>query len=343
MSLYFINTIFYMPRRIFTHREIVFVGPLTKDGGELLDKETAKNILVLGRLHFVMGGFLLFLLGALFALISGGDFSLLRFLLGYAVLFPAHLSVSYSNDYFDSDSDKHNKPTFFTGGSGILVEHPELKPFAKKFALFLIFLSILLGAVFLFMFSFPIIFFIFVVFGNTLGWFYAAPPVKLSYRRMGELATVVTAGILLPGMGYFVMKGVIDLFYLLFGIPLMLYGMAFIVGVEIPDMEGDRVGNKKTMVVRKGRKFGFIILTLCYILGTLYFFSLSIFLPLASDYGFFVIGMLSLLPLYLAFKALFKKPKERTEAGKLANNSVAALFTFVFLVDIYYLLAVILA
>lgn len=308
-----------------------------------MDRYTVKNILILGRLHFVIGGFLLFLLGTLFAIISGADFGLLRFLLGYAVLFPAHLSVSYSNDYFDSDSDKHNKPTFFTGGSGILVDHPELKPFAKKFALFLIVLSIMLGAVFLFIFSFPIIFFIFVIFGNILGWFYAAPPIRLSYRRMGELATVVTAGILLPGMGYFVMKGVIDPFFMLFGVPLMLYGMAFILGVEIPDMEGDRLGNKKTMIVRKGRKFGFMILALCYCLGTLYFFSISIFLPLASDYGFFIIGMLSLFPLYLAFKALLKKPKERTDAGKLANNSVAALFTFVFLVDIYYLLTIILA
>ncbi|UCE74492.1 MAG: prenyltransferase [Methanomassiliicoccales archaeon] len=301
-----------------------------------MDGNRTMNIIKLGRLHFVAGGFLLFLLGALFAMISGADFSLLKFLLGYAVLFPAHLSVSYSNDYFDCDSDIHNRPTFFTGGSGILVEHPELRPFAKKFAIFLIFLSILLSSVFMVIYSFPVIFFIFVVFGNVLGWFYAAPPVRLSYRRMGELATVLTAGILLPGMGYFVMRGAIDLFYLLFGIPLMLYGMAFILSVEIPDAEGDRLGNKRTMIVRKGRALGFKIVALCFLLCTIYFLSLFLLFPSAKEFGFLIIGLLSLLPLSIGFWGLLRKPRESAEASKLANRGVAALFTFMFLVDIYY-------
>ncbi|UCF08759.1 MAG: prenyltransferase, partial [Thermoplasmata archaeon] len=185
----------------------------------------------------------------------------------------------------------------------------------------------------------PVIFLLFVIFGNILGWFYAAPPVRLSYRRMGELATVLTAGILLPGMGYFVMKGEIDLFYLLFGFPLMLYGMAFILGVEIPDMEGDRIADKNTMIVRKGRAFGFIIVGLCFLLCTIYFFSLSMAVPFAMEYGFSIIGLLSLLPLSLGLLGLKQRPRESTEASKLANRGVAALFTFVFLVDIYYLFA----
>ncbi|UCE36933.1 MAG: prenyltransferase [Thermoplasmata archaeon] len=303
----------------------------------IVNRDRIIKIIKLGRIHFVVGGFLLYCLGALYAMVTGTDYSLLRFILGYAVLFPAHLSVSYSNDYFDYKADKYNRSTMFSGGSGILVNYPELRKVARNFSLFLIFLSIILALFFLMVFSFPLIFLAFVIFGNLLGWFYSAPPVRLVYRKMGELATVLTAGILLPGMGYFVMKGAFDISFLIFALPLMLYSMFFILSVEMPDMEGDILGNKQTMIVRKGRAFGFTVMALCLILCTFYYIIMAMLVPATTSIGFFVIGLLSILPLYIGLVGLIKRPNEQRVASKLTNKGVASLFLFVFFVDIYYL------
>jgi 1,4-dihydroxy-2-naphthoate octaprenyltransferase len=306
-----------------------------------VNKDKIIKIIKLGRLHFVGGGFLLFCLGALSAITTGAEFSFSKFLLGYAILFSAHLSVSYSNDYFDYEMDISNKPTIFTGGSGILIESPELRTFAKRFALFLIFLSLVLAIFFTFLFSFPLIFLAFVVFGNLLGWFYTAPPIKLVYRKLGELATVLTAGIMLPGMGYLVMKSGFDISFLILATPLMLYGMVFILGVEIPDMEGDIKGDKRTLIVRKGRSFGFTLMGLGFLLATIYFAIMALFFPSVTSIRFEWLAVFSIIPTSLGLMGLKKRPIEKLAASKFANNEVAALFLFVILFDVYLLFIVI--
>ncbi len=305
-----------------------------------MNRDRIIRIIKLGRIHFVFGGFLLYCLGALYATVTGSELLWARFLLGYAVLFPAHLSVSYSNDYFDYRADRYNKSTLFSGGSGILVDFPELRTFSRNFSISLIILSIILAIVFVTLFSFSLIFLAFVIFGNLLGWFYSAPPIRLVYRKMGEMATVLTMGFLLPGMGYFVIKATFDLSFLIFAIPLMIYGMFFILSVEMPDMEGDRLGNKQTMIVRKGRAFGFTVMALCLIVCTLYYIITALIAPMTMDMGFLVIGLLSIFPLYIGIIGIIKKPNEKTAASKLANKGVATLFLFVFLVDLYYLIMI---
>ena len=59
------------------------------------------NIIKLGRPQYLAGNFLLFTMGALLAVILGSVFVSSEFILGYSILFTAHLSVHYSNDYFD--------------------------------------------------------------------------------------------------------------------------------------------------------------------------------------------------------------------------------------------------
>ena len=94
-----------------------------------------KKIVKLGRPQYLVGDFLIFTMGALLAVLISAPFVLNKFLLGYVILMLAHLSVHYSNDYFDSELDKFNNPTPISGGSGILVENPELKEFSKWFSL----------------------------------------------------------------------------------------------------------------------------------------------------------------------------------------------------------------
>ena len=71
--------------------------------------ETVLLLIKAGRFHFLAAGFLLYLIGALFAIRTGAPFGLFPFLAGYIVCGTAHLSVSYSNDYFHRHTDNLGK------------------------------------------------------------------------------------------------------------------------------------------------------------------------------------------------------------------------------------------
>lgn len=48
----------------------------------------------------------------------------------------------------------------------------------------------------------------------------------------------------MPSMDYFVIMGTIDLSFLIFSILLLFLQLLFTIGVEIPDLEGDKLGVK---------------------------------------------------------------------------------------------------
>lgn len=294
------------------------------------------KIIKLGRFQFIFGGFLYFCLGALFAVLLNTEFSLDKFLLGYAIFFTAHLSMHYSNDYFDLESDKYGKPSQFAGGSGILVENPELKNFAKWFSITLLSSSLILAAAFTLIYSYPAWFFLFVLFGNFLAWFYAAPPLRLSYNGLGEIATI-SIGFLMPAMGYLTLTGAINMPFIIFSIPLLLYQLLFINAVQIPDMEGDKLGGKITWIVIKGRLFGFKTIAIAGSLATVSFvlFSLTNLYP--EPLNFNVIAFLSILPLSFAILSYLKKSEDRNTATNLVNRNLTSLIMFLVMINCYFI------
>jgi len=297
--------------------------------------DSVLKIIRLGRLTLPLIAFLLFLFGVLLAVISGVSFALDRFLFGSAITLAAILSVNYSNDYFDVEVDRYSKRTAFSGGSGILQENPELRDFAKRFALVMMSLSIILAAIFTVVFSFSIFFFVFVVVGNSLGWFYAAPPLKLSYKGFSEITTMVAVGLMLPSSGYLVLKASFDLAFGIFALPCMLYALAFIICVEIPDMESDRRGNKNTLIVRKGRKFGFTLVTVSVSLASLWFLLVQManFVHLPVDFRLII--LLSFLPLLIGILGLVRRTEDRDIATKLVSHEISALAVFLLIVNCY--------
>ena len=293
------------------------------------------KLLRVARPQFLISGLALFVFGAAWAVLLGTPFSLSRILLGYLVLLPAHLSISYSNDYFDVEVDKYDKPTFFSGGSGILVDHPGLRKPARWTAIALIVFSLTLGIVFQIVYSFPIWFLGFVVLGNLLGWFYSAPPLRLAYRGLGELSMIFSVSLLIPGLGYLVTSGQMNQDGLLFIAPLMLYGLAFVLTVEIPDMESDRLGNKRTWVARKGRGFGFTVIAVSLLLATLFFFCFPWLTSRIYPLDFRFLGILSLMPLGAACIGMLKRPIEKRSATRVVNGIMITLAAFCILADGY--------
>jgi 1,4-dihydroxy-2-naphthoate octaprenyltransferase len=287
----------------------------------------------MGRLPLLFGGLLLYLLGALAAAATGHPFSPLRALLGYAVLGPAHLSVHFSNDYFDAEGDRFGTPTGVSGGSGVLARYPDLRPTARRITLILIGISCIAGAVaYLTVLPTPLLP-LFVILGNALGWFYSAPPVRLSSRGLGEVSTAVTFGFLLPGMGYLAVAGGIDLTFLLISLPLVLLGVAFILSVEIPDRDADALSGKLTFIVRRGIPAGLRIILGSAILASL-LFSMGLItgtLSMAAPAG--VLAPASVIPLAPPLAAHFRRPRGRGEVVRFARFTVLSLISFAALAD----------
>ena len=295
------------------------------------------KLLRVGRPQFLIAGLALFVFGALLAVRLGAPFSLARLLLGYLVVLPAQLSVHYSNDYFDVAADRSGASTLVSGGSGVLLEHPELRTPVKWIAVALIVCSLGMGLVFLQRYAYPFWIFGFVAIGNLVGWCYSAPPLRLSSRGLGEPAYTFTGGLLIPGMGYLAMNRTLNLAGASLLMPLLLYGLASILSVENPDVEADRLGGKRTWPARKGRGFGFTLVGACLLAATGYFFIFPWLSAWRVPVDFHILGLLSLLPLSAGMAGWIKRPLQREPATRIAIWTVLALAVFSILADGYLL------
>lgn len=90
------------------------------------------------------------------------------------------------------------------------------------------------------------------VFGVALAFCYHAPPLKLSYRGLGELAVGIAYGPLICGGGYLVLTGRLSARVLASAVPLGALIAAFLWVNEFPDRRADAAAGKRTLVVRLG-------------------------------------------------------------------------------------------
>jgi 1,4-dihydroxy-2-naphthoate polyprenyltransferase len=90
--------------------------------------------------------------------------------------------------------------------------------------------------------------------GVLCAFFYQAPPLKLSYRGLGELAVATCYGPLICLGTYLVQRGKIEIGPLLASIPLGLLIANFLLINEFPDASADAKADKRTLVVRLGRQ-----------------------------------------------------------------------------------------
>jgi 1,4-dihydroxy-2-naphthoate octaprenyltransferase len=292
-----------------------------------------KELIVLGRFHFVLGGLLLYTFGYLLAVSSGISFSMDLFLWGYAILFFAHLSVHYSNDFFDAKGDEISKPTLFSGGSGILVKHPELAGIARKIALSLIALSFLAAAGFIYYYQFSPLLLLYVLTGNVCGWYYSAPPLRFSQRLYGNMIFALTVCILIPGFGNYIASGTITSEMWVFAIPLFFYGYAFTIAVHVPDIEADRINKKKNYASTFGEKVSFRTMAVLCVLATAAIYSIQQVSSLDLDYG--PILLYSFFPLAAS---LFVVTAKRQNMEKKIMVIVSTIYLFIALCDAYFAL-----
>lgn len=185
------------------------------------------------------------------------EFNHFLFWLGYIWIFLLEVATVFTNDYFDFQTDMQNKffgP--FNGGSRVLVEG-ELKPAdLKKGALLSFALALLMVGVVLAVLPGPGVgVYLFILFFFTITLGYTIPPLKLSYRSLGEIDVAFTHSMAVIFLGYIFQGGATnDSFPWLLGIPAFLSILPSIILAGIPDREADKAVSKKTMAVRFGRK-----------------------------------------------------------------------------------------
>lgn len=303
-----------------------------------MSRDQVRALIRLGRFRFILAGFLLYCLGSLWALYQDFPPNFNSFIAGYLILFPAHLSVSYSNDYFDRDSDRAGLSGPVSGGSGVLQEHPELAGWARGFALVLITASLMLGIFFAFLNVIDWWFLSFILAGNVIGWFYSAPPIRLCRTGFGEAAMAVTMGFLFPGLGYYMIRGGFDIGFLAIAIPLFFYGYFFMIAVEMPDRESDRISAKKTLIVRRGVPCALNVTLISTLLA-----SLSLTIPALLGYyspGLAILGILSGIPLLYGIRSYLFPCMDEICIRNRSARSIGSLVLFILLSDLCLIAAV---
>jgi 1,4-dihydroxy-2-naphthoate octaprenyltransferase len=88
--------------------------------------------------------------------------------------------------------------------------------------------------------------------GVALAWFYHAPPLRLSYRGLGEPAVALVYGPLICAGTYLVQRHTIPPHVWITAIPLGLMIGAFLWINEFPDRRADDSAGKRTLVVKLG-------------------------------------------------------------------------------------------
>lgn len=289
--------------------------------------QTVRFLIRTGRFHFLAAGFLLYLTGALYAVRTGTPFTLLHFLAGYLVCGSAHLSVSYSNDYFDRMTDDLSRRTRFSGGSGMLVEHPGLAPAALACAVLLTIVSLTTTAVLIALRNYPPFILLFVGAGLFFGWAYSAPPLRLVDRGLGELSTMAAFGFFLPGGGFLFMAKGLALPVLPLVIPLLFLGLFFIVSVELPDAETDRGTGKRTLVVRFGPRAALVIGTAAAVFTTAGFLAAAAlgFRPVSF---FTAASAASLVPVLVGIAGAVQGAGDFQAAEAVTGRNITALVVF---------------
>jgi 1,4-dihydroxy-2-naphthoate octaprenyltransferase len=89
--------------------------------------------------------------------------------------------------------------------------------------------------------------------GLALAFFYHAPPLRLSYRGLGELTVALCYGPGIVAGTYLVQMHRVPGPVVALSIPLGLLIAAFLLINEFPDARADAVAGKRTLVVRMGR------------------------------------------------------------------------------------------
>ncbi len=233
------------------------------------------------RLHFYPMTFIAYSLGAMAASRNLKKWNLEVYWVGYLVLFFIDLATILANEYFDYGTDRLNKNAGpFTGGTRVLVE--EKLGFAEVRAGIWVSLILAVGIGYLLIrsdeqvSSFSIL--LLILLGLFLGLGYTAPPLKFSYRGLGEITVALTHSPYVILCGYIFQGGSwTDRLPWVLSIPLFFATLTAIILAGIPDRLADKQVSKKVITVLWGPREAVLLAAFSSCLASLSGFMLRYF------------------------------------------------------------------
>ena len=198
-------------------------------------------------------------------------------------------------------------------------------------------ISILLALGAVIFFNAPIMLLFIAIVVDLLGWFYSAPPIRLSKRGFGEITVAFATGFAIPSIAYLSVKNQLDSDFLFLTIPFILYGFMLSLNLEAPDIENDKTQGKTNLATKISQQtIAYIILILAS-LSSMAFLFYNSYLNL-SIIGLEIFMILSIIPFISALLGVFRShQKKDTKTSNTLNIYSLILFN---ILTISYLLLV---
>jgi 1,4-dihydroxy-2-naphthoate octaprenyltransferase len=251
-----------------------------------------------------------------------GDLSIAWLAVTVAGIFALEIAKNASGEIYDFAADsavKAEERTPFSGGKRVLVDGLLTRRETAAIAAIGYVVAVACGMAIV-LWREPAVLGLGVL-GVACAYFYNAPPVRLSYRGLGEIVVGICYGPLIACGTYLVQRGTITPSVAVLSLSLGLLITAFLWVNEMPDRRADESAGKRTLVVRLGARratavFGGILAAA---------FALLFALPLAGLPLGLALGVIAAVPAFFSVRDL--KRQVRT-SRTLAPTQRLALVTF---------------
>lgn len=248
-----------------------------------------------------------------------------RMVMAVLAVLLAHAATNLSNDYFDFRAGNFPKRKTGPTGGSFAIQHGHFSPeqiltlalacFAAALALFASLASS--GSPLLLPLGLA---------GLLIGFFYTAPPLRLGYRLLGEVATLVGMGPLLFETVYLATTGAFSLPGLALSAFMGLLVLNVLLVAQIPDIAIDARSRKRTLAVWAGPDALRQAYLACALLGALCLVGgvLALGLPAAALIGLLGSGLSMQAHRHLTAQRPFEAFGQTIEALQVGGGLVVA-------------------
>ncbi len=211
------------------------------------------------------------LLGGALALSHSGQFHAMHFILTLIGGLFIQAGTNMINDWKDAERDNENRTGIrpFTGGSRVIQLGLISRADMGLFGIILSSIATIIGIYLIFVSGYGIL--PLIAYGLIAGLFYTAGRGKLSFINMAtgvaEFLIATTYGVLMTMGAYYVQTGYFTLESFLISLPVAFFVSNVLLINQFPDAESDALTDKKTLVVRIGKRKAKNFLIACFVLG----------------------------------------------------------------------------
>jgi len=289
-------------------------------------------IFLLSRPLFLLGGALVYALGAGIARYLGAPIDWGLYVLGQAYVTTMQLSAQYLNEYYDSSADRDNpNRTPFSGGSGAVGKGKLSQETVMWAALTALTIFASLTVVLISVTPLSPLLITIVVLAFLGSFFYSAPPIKLAHSGYGELTTSILVANLVPIFAFVLQYGELHRLLVMSTFPLTTLHLAMMIVFEFPDYLNDLKYEKPTLLVRVGWERGMVFHNILILTGFL-------LLGLAATFGLpLAIALPAFIPLPLGLLQIWQM--RRIAGGGKPNWTTMGFTAVVLFGSVAYLLA----